>query len=522
MVTPLRHLLLLFVFAFVAGCATIDFDHPKSETFALTDTGDTTLARGIAEYVAQHPPEQSGFYPVYDGIDSLAMRLLMAERAERSIDAQYFLIHNDLVGRVFVNALLRAANRGVRVRFLVDDMNAKGYDTGFAALDSHENIEVRLFNPFAHRKARAMDAFSVGRLTRRMHNKSFTVDNQMTLIGGRNIANEYFDANPGEKFGDLDVLTIGSIVPKVSAMFDSYWNHPASLPISALAGVPENAAESLASLEDRVAESLKEVEASEYADAVRSSVLNYVQTDASAFIWADYDLVYDTPDKMKADISGEAGSIVVQMREGIGDIEKELFVVTPYFVLAKDNIEGFRGLRDRNVDITVLTNSLASNNHSVSHSGYAPKRKKLLEMGVNLYELREMGVNLYELRAGRSIPSDESKGVQDSKVTLHAKAFVVDRKKVFIGSFNWNQRSINLDTELGVIIHSPKIATELVERVNTAIPTASFEVFLNDKNQLRWRGYDNGQETILTKEPQTSSWHRFSAWFLRIVPDSQL
>jgi putative cardiolipin synthase len=159
-----------------------------------------------------------------------------------------------------------------------------------------------------------------------------------------------------------------------------------------------------------------------------------------------------------------------------------------------------------------LTNSLASNNHSVSHSGYAPKRKKLLEMGVNLYELR----------AGRGIPSDESKGVQDSKVTLHAKAFVVDRKKVFIGSFNWNQRSINLDTELGVIIHSPKIATELVERVNTAIPTASFEVFLNDKNQLRWRGYDNGQETILTKEPQTSSWHRFSAWFLRIVPDSQL
>jgi len=508
----LRRIVLLLVFASVAGCASIDFDYPKSETFALTDTGDTTLARGIAEYVAQHPPEQSGFYPVYDGIDSLAMRLLMAERAERSIDAQYFLIHNDLVGRAFVNALLRAANRGVRVRFLVDDMNAKGYDTGFAALDSHENIEVRIFNPFAHRKARAMDAFSMGRLTRRMHNKSFTVDNQMSLIGGRNIANEYFDANPGEKFGDLDVLTVGSIVPKVSAMFDSYWNHPASLPISALAGVPENAAEALASLEDRVAESLKEVAASEYAEAVRSSILNYVQTDASAFVWADYDLVYDSPDKAKADISGEAGSIVVQMREGIGDIEKELFVVTPYFVLTKDNIEGFRDLRNRNVDITVFTNSLASNNHSVSHSGYAPKRKKLLEMGVKLYEVR----------ANRSIPSDESKGVQDAKATLHAKAFVVDRKKVFIGSFNWNQRSINLDTELGVIIHSPKIATELVERATAAIPTATFEVFLNDKNKLRWRGYDDGQEVILTKEPQTSFWRRFNAGFLRIVPDSQL
>jgi len=508
MLKPLRHLVLLITFAFVAACATIDFDYPKSETFALTDTGDTYLGRGIAEYVAQHPPEQSGFFPVYDGVDSLAMRLLMAERAERSIDAQYFLIHNDLVGRAFVNALLRAANRGVRVRFLVDDMNAKGYDTGFAALDSHENIEVRIFNPFAHRKTRAMDAFSMGRLTRRMHNKSFTVDNQMTLIGGRNIANEYFDANPGEKFGDLDVLTIGSIVPKVSAMFDSYWNHPASLPISALAGVPENAAEALASLEDRVAESLKEVEASEYADAVRSSVLNYVQTDASAFIWADYDLVYGSPDKATADISGEAGSIVVQMRESIGDVQQELFVVTPYFVLRKDNIAGFRGLRDRNVEITVITNSLASNNHTVSHSGYSPVRKPLLEMGVRLYEVR----------ASRSIPGDESKGVQDSKVTLHAKAFVVDRKKVFIGSFNWNQRSINIDTELGVIIHSPKIATELVERVTVAIPTAGFEVFLNDKNQLRWRGYEDGQEVILTKEPQTGFWHRFNAGFLRMMP----
>jgi putative cardiolipin synthase len=288
-----RHFGLLLVLAFVTGCASIDFDYPKSESFVLTDTADTTLARDGAETVAQHPPEQSGFYPIFDGIDSLAVRLLMAERAERSIDAQYFLIHNDLVGRAFVNALLRAANRGVRVRFLVDDMNAKGYDTGFAALDSHENIELRIFNPFAHRKARGLDAFRMSRLTRRMHNKSFTVDNHMTLIGGRNIANEYFDANPGEKFGDLDVLAIGSIVPKVSAMFDSYWNHPASLPITALTDVPENAAEALASLQDRVAESLKEVEQSEYAGAVKSSILNYVQTNASVFTWAEYDLVFD-------------------------------------------------------------------------------------------------------------------------------------------------------------------------------------------------------------------------------------
>ena len=502
-----RHFGLLLALAFVAGCATIDFDYPKSESFVLTDTADTTLARDTAKTVAQYPPEQSGFYPIFDGIDSLAVRLLMAERAERSIDAQYFLIHNDLVGRVFVNALLRAANRGVRVRFLVDDMNAKGYDTGFAALDSHENIELRIFNPFAHRKARGLDAFSMGRLTRRMHNKSFTVDNHMTLIGGRNIANEYFDANPGEKFGDLDVLTIGSIVPKVSAMFDSYWNHPASLPITALTEVPENAAEALASLQDRVAKSLEDVEASKYADAVRSSILNYVQTDASAFIWADYDLVFDSPSKVNAD-SGDAGSILVQMRNSIGDVQEELFVITPYFVLRKDNIEGFRGMRDRNVKITVVTNSLASNNHTVSHSGYAAIRKPILEMGVNLYEVR----------ASSSIPVDESKGVQDAKRTLHAKTFTVDQKRVFIGSFNWNQRSLNIDTELGVIIHSPEIAASFLERVTALLPDRTFEVSLNEKGKLRWKGLENGQEVILTKEPQSGYWRRFNAGFLRMMP----
>ena len=510
-----RQLLLLFAIALVAACATIDFDYPKSESFALTDTSDTTLGRAFADIIAQHPPEQSGFYPVYDGIDSLALRLLLAERAERaerSIDAQYFLIHNDLVGNVFIDALLRAANRGVRVRLLVDDIQLAGYDAGMAALDSHENMELRIFNPFAHRKVRALDVTRLSRITRRMHNKSFTVDNQITLIGGRNIADQYFGARKEENFGDLDLLPIGSMVPKVSAMFDSYWNHAASLPMPAIADIPDNAEEALASLHDQLLERLKEVEASEYAEAVKSSILRYIQTDASAFTWAEYDLVFDSPDKSNPDANTDADSIVVQMREGVGDIEQELFVITPYFVLRKDNIEGFRGLIDRGVTVTVLTNSLASNNHSVSHSGYAPARKKLLEMGMNLYELR----------ANSSIPADESKGVQDAKVTLHAKAFSVDRKRVFIGSFNWNQRSVNLDTELGVIIHSPEIATDLVERVTNVLPEHSFEVFLNEDGKLRWKGQDNDQPVILAHEPQTGFWHRFNAGFLRIAPKSQL
>jgi len=177
-------------------------------------------------------------------------------------------------------------------------------------------------------------------------------------------------------------------------------------------------------------------------------------------------------------------------------------------VLRKDNIAEFQRVRDRGVQVTVVTNSLASNNHTVSHSGYLANRKRLLEMGIKLYELR----------ASTEIPADESAGVQESKKTLHAKTFTVDREKIFIGSFNWNQRSSNLDTELGVIIHSPEIARTLVEQVSAALPTVTFEVYLDDRNRVRWRGLDDGREVILKKEPQSGFWRRFSAGFLRFMP----
>lgn len=491
----------------LSGCASIDFDYPKPESRALQNTEQGVLANQFADIVAAHP-EEAGFYPIYDGVDSLALRLLMAERAEFSIDAQYFLIHDDLVGNVFINALLRAADRGVRVRFLLDDVLSQGLDPGLAILDSHENFEVRVFNPFAHRSARALDVTNLGRVTRRMHNKSFTVDNQITLIGGRNIANEYFDASAESKFGDLDVLAIGPVVHEVSNMFDTYWNHRAAIPMPVLAEVPDNAAEALATLNERVAKSLQEVEASIYAEAVRSSVLNYVATSADAFTWAPYDLVFDSPDKSSADTVDESEFITAQMRESVGEVNEELFVITPYFVLLKEDIAGYRELRDRGVGITVLTNSLASNNHTAVHGGYSPSRKPLLEIGVGLYELR----------ASLNEPADKPLPSGASVSTLHAKAFVVDRKSVFIGSFNWNQRSVNRDTELGVIIHSPKIATELVDRVTAALPTQSFQVFMNESDKLRWKCVEGDQEVIVSKEPQTGFWRRFNARFMRMMP----
>jgi len=495
----------------VTGCASIDYDYPRDDSYALEDTQDTYLGRQLADERAAHPGE-SGFYPILDGKDSLALRLLMAERAEKTIDAQYFLIYNDIVGKAFANALLKAANRGVRVRFLLDDILSKGLDPGLAALNSHPNVEVRIFNPLNHRSARALNIGQYDRMTRRMHNKSYTVDNQVTLIGGRNIAGEYFDARDDEKFVDIDVMAIGPVVQDVSTMFDTYWNFRAAVPMPAIAETPADAAETLAGLDAHVKEMLKEPGAKKYAEAVKAEILKYVETASDVFAWADYDLVYDSPDKSSKDTFNEDELITKQMAESLGSIDEELFISTPYFVLTKEDIEWFRNLRARGVDVTVLTNSLASNNHTTVHSKYGPTRKTLLEMGVKLYEQR----------AAMDRPIDEKVEKGDVVSTLHAKAFAVDRKSLFIGSFNWNQRSINQDTESGVIIHSPAMAARFVDGLSAAIPEMSFKVSLDESNNLLWTTVEDGQEITVSKEPQTNAWKRFTAWFLRIAPRSQM
>jgi putative cardiolipin synthase len=295
-------------------------------------------------------------------------------------------------------------------------------------------------------------------------------------------------------------------------MFDTYWNFRAAVPMPAIAETPADAADALAGLDAKVKEMLKEDRARQYADAVKAEVLKYVETGGEVFAWSDYDLVYDSPDKSSKDTVNEDDLITKKMAESLGSIDKELFISTPYFVLTKEDIEWFRNLRARGVDVTVLTNSLASNNHTTVHSKYGPTRKRLLEMGVKLYEQRAV--------ADR--PVDEKVEKEDILSTLHAKAFAVDRRSLFIGSFNWNQRSINRDTESGVIIHSPAMAAEFVDGVRAWMPEATFRLSLDESNNILWTIVENGQEVSVSKEPQTSAWQRFTAWFLRIAPRSQM
>lgn len=292
---PVRCVFLVVVVGFLSACASIQFDYPRQQSAAFQDTDNTYLAKQIEAHVAAHPADESGFYLLSDGIDALAGRLLLAERAERSIDVQYYLIKSDIVSYAFIDALLRAADRGVRVRLLLDDIFTSGTDAGMAGLDSHPNFEIRIFNPFGRAGGRGWNSITdFSRINRRMHNKSFTVDNQITLIGGRNIADEYFGAKEDTKFSDLDVVGIGPVVRDVSVMFDSYWNHETALPLPAFADMPEDPAAELKRVRTEIDASRKRIADSKYAGAVKDQYLEFVESDVSVYRWAPYQLVYDS------------------------------------------------------------------------------------------------------------------------------------------------------------------------------------------------------------------------------------
>lgn len=419
------------------------------------------------------------------------------------------MITDDIIGRVFFTALVTAADRGVKVRLLMDDITTGGMENGLTALADHPNIELRLFNPFASRGVRAFDVWDLQRLNRRMHNKSFTVDGQFTIIGGRNISAEYFAYNNDYNFADLDTLAIGPIVSDTARMFDSYWNHKKAIPFKQLSKQKNDDGERMAKLRVALEKNLEEIRTTPYAEAVKASFNDYIKSDASQFTWAPYELVYDSPDKVIASKAEDAKKITDSLRHTVLGAEKSLLVVSPYFVPLKTGIESLSALQDSGVQVDIITNSLASSDHVLVHSGYAPSRKPLLEHGVRIFEIRE----------DLEIRGTKSEKTKTANSSLHTKAFITDERYFFIGSFNWDPRSANLNTELGIIIDSEELASAATAALNKALPVDTYEVFLNDKKQMRWRTHNrDGSQEVFEKEPHTSYWKRLQASMGRLLP----
>lgn len=502
----LRYCAALACVALLSSCATVDFDVPREPSFALTDTSETALGRNLAaEREALYP--KSGFYPLFQGIDALSARLLLIGKAEKSLDIQYYLVGDDPIGDLFFAALLDAADRGVRVRLLIDDIGTRSIEDRLGPVDAHPNLELRLFNPFASRGVRAFDAWDSLRLNRRMHNKLLVADNEIAILGGRNIATEYFSLNPAYNFGDIDVAAVGTVVRDSSRMFDFYWNDRHSVPYRQLADRSFDA-DDLASLQGRLQASVDGLRDSPYAEAVAERVAALADTNTDEYYWAPSALVYDNPDKALAGGDNESQTITEPLGGVANAAEKELLVISPYFVPRKPGIEWLTGLSNRGVQIDVLTNGLAANDHIWVYGGYAPARKPLLEEGVRFFELR----------GNIEIEGTDEAGTRDADSKLHGKAFIVDRRYLFIGSFNWDPRSANLNTEMGVVMDSPEFAGEIADGIYAEVDEFAYEVFLNEDGKIRWRTTINGVEKVFDKEPESSWWKRTKANLTRLLP----
>lgn len=348
------------------------------------------------------------------------------------------------------------------------------------------------------------------RANRRMHNKSFTADNQITIIGGRNIADEYFELNTDSDFSDLDVIGVGPVAADVSDTFDAFWNSKRSLPIAALD--VEFTTDQLESTRLELIDDFGAVHESVYADAMQNQTISDLLENRVVLYPADWEVIADDPQKLKTPVAKEQQMLANRLKEIVLAAQDEIVIISPYFVPLQSGMDFWKQIIDQGVRVVVLTNSLASTSHIAVHSGYSRYRKQLIRIGVELYEARANAVeNLL-------LDMPEAPG----NMTLHTKAIIVDRDRVFIGSLNMDPRSIDLNAEMGINIESPALAKDLAVEFFHELNDISYHVTLDSNEKLQWRGFVDGNEVIETSEPLSSRWRRFKAWFLKIVPDTQL
>ena len=362
--------------------------------------------------------------------------------AERSLDVQYYIWHGDTTGYLMLEELWNAAGRGVRVRLLLDDNGIGGLDATVAAMDSHENIEVRLFNPFVNRSSRALGYLTdFSRLNRRMHNKSFTADSRATIVGGRNIGDEYFGAGQHISFADLDVIATGPAAAEVTAVFDAYWNSPSAYPSASI--VAALAADGVQALLQKFAAVAASDPAVSYLSAVKDAqLLADVQAEKLELEWAPVTLVYDEPTKILGKAQ-RSDLLLTRLLETFGTTEREVDIVSPYFVPGEKGTASLCKLRERGIRVRILTNSLAATDVGAVHAAYGKRRKALLECGTLLYEMRPDA----RATAKDGDGGDKKKMLGGSSTaSLHAKSFAMDRTRIFVGSFN-------LDPRLGRVEH---------------------------------------------------------------------
>jgi putative cardiolipin synthase len=463
---PLLAILLLAV----SGCATLPRHVEKSPSTALPNPDTTSLGRIVA--AEESGKNLSGIRVLTSGEEALADLIALADHAERTLDIQYYIIHQDDSARILLHHVRLAADRGVRVRVLVDDLNTAGEDRRFMHLGAHANVEVRVFNPFPGGRSATWTRLlaslgEIRRINHRMHNKLFVADNALAITGGRNIGNEYFTRDPRYNFIDLDVVAAGPIVAELSASFDAFWNSKYAYPIASVA----------------------------------SPVSAEPASGQVHLMWVPATVLADRPAKIASETSPDeevtiANNLAALMRSA----KQELIVISPYFVPGKDGVAMMRDLVARGVHIRILTNSLATTDSPLVHNGYSHYRVELLKLGVELSEVRpKLGQKRVRFHPFRS-----------STASLHAKALVIDQRTVFIGSMNMDARSARTNSELGLVMRSTEIARQVTNLLDDISSDGSYRLQLVDGNRIEWSSGEPGSERTWFIDPETTRLQRFA------------
>jgi cardiolipin synthase C len=480
---------LLTVAVSLGGCAALPGQVERPVSYARSDVADTQLGKiAAASMVSEAGQDVSGFRLLPDGAEAFAARMALIRRAEKTLDVQYYVIASDATGREFLRELQTAAARGVRVRILVDDLYATGQDELFAGLAAHDNVEVRMFNPlpvrggsFAQRMFLSLHQFS--RINHRMHNKLFIADGSFAVTGGRNIADEYFDRSGDANFIDMDLLSSGPVVAELAAVFDRFWNSEVAYPVGSLAG----AAPSRTAFERQIAGT------SVVSEAGPDSVEAQLDGGRVELERATAEVVADAPQKASGDT---ASPTVAEAHVALlGSARRAVLIASPYFVPGAPTRDALAALRSRDVEVSVLTNSLATTDEPLVHYGYANHRVALLNAGVDLHELMPSGEP-----GGEHATALGSSGRGNSLGRLHTKLTVVDEDKTFVGSMNMDARSARLNTEAGIVIHSAPLAQTVAKFLRVRQQLASYKV-QQQGDRLSWLSGEGAAQRTRSAEP---------------------
>jgi cardiolipin synthase C len=507
--------LILIILFLCSGCTSLGPDLPRVPSFAFDRPEETALGRTFVAHLAD-TTGLSGFRMLVSGEEAFIVRAATAEAAQKTLDLQYFVVANDATATLLLYRTLQAAERDVRVRILVDDVGTNDNYILLSTLDAHPNIEVRTYNPF----------FSQGfwgifrvpeylgdstRLNRRMHNKLWIADNAVAAIGGRNLGDVYFAVNRSNNFADLDVFMTGPLVSDVSHSFDVYWNNSTAIPIKTVSSAPTEP-EQLAAIHEQLKSRAEKFRDTHYARALRDTDFRrLLRSGQLVLVTAPAAVLHDPPEKNLP--QGKDQPVTFALRSTILSAQREALLISPYFIPSERGVISLCSLAQKGVRVRILTNSLASTDMPVVHAGYARYRPRLLACGVELHELRP-GVKSAKKRLSLG-------------TTLHAKAVIVDRTTLIIGSMNLDPRSRLLNTEVAVRIESPALGEELGVLFEEAIsPDQSYRVELtesgNASSALVWVGEENSSSVRLDSEPMASLWRHFISGLLGSMAPEEL